>query len=199
MKIQAVSIICLIALTLSSCSVLFGSPTQATPPTSTELPPSQTPWETQTPAPTATMPPPTATVTATATPIPQPLLLRGACGTEYAVRTGESIEIFYGGWGVLGYDLAQQWATAITVQLTIDGLLVEGQQLPPSTDLPYNCLPESSGDIYWVYSRTLVSELSPGLHIVTVTMQALRAIPDGAGRFYGPGLIGYTKFEIMAQ
>ncbi len=188
-----------ISLALSSCAGIGAAPTEtAVPPLRTPSPlPTQTP--TPTPAPTETEPPPTATATSTPspTPAPQPLLLRRFCGRDYVARAGEAIELFYGGWGVLGLDLAQQWATALTVDLTIDGSPVEGQQQPPAPDLPFNCSAEPD-DVYFLYYRVVLPELGPGTHDVTVAFNALRALSDGS-IIYGPGQIAVQTFRITVQ
>jgi hypothetical protein len=200
MKTPQIQLACLVALAMSSCAAPQAAPTQTVLLTPTNLPPSLTPSPTKTLTPTETVPPPTATatITLTPTPTPQPLLLRRPCGRDYVVRANEAIEIFYGAWGLLGLDLAQQWATALTVELTIDGLPVEGQQQPPVTDLPFNCKPEKA-DVYWVYYKVVVPELAPGTHNVTVTYHALRALPDGSGVIYGPGQLLMNTFRITSQ
>jgi len=196
MKHPTVKLICLLALAVSSCAAPPPAPTETVTPSPTSLPPTHTPSPTESPKPTETAPPPTAT--ATPTPAPQPLLLRRSCGRDYVVRAGEAIEIFYGGWGVRGLDLAEQWATALTVDLTIDELTVQGHQEPPAPDLPYNC-PKDLEDSYWLYYRAIVPQLAPGTHHVTVTFNALRALPDGYGGTFGPGQIAQQTFQITAQ
>src|SRR5512134_1715004 len=77
----------------------FLGPTLTPSPTITlTASPTQTPTETLTP--THTPLPPTATFTPT--PTPQPVLLRRKCGRDYLVKPNAPIQIFYGGWGVIG-------------------------------------------------------------------------------------------------
>jgi hypothetical protein len=187
---------CLFAIAICSCAAPPVEPTETATPPPTSPPPSRIPSPTLTPTSTDTPPPPTAT--ATPTPVPQPLLLRRACGRDYVVRIGEPIEIFYGGWGVLGLDLAQQWASALIVELTIDGVPVQGRQHPPAADLPYNCRNDRA-DLYWLFYSTWIPDLPAGTHPVTVTFKALRALPDGTGPIYGPGQIAQQTFRITAQ
>jgi hypothetical protein len=196
MKHPIVQLMCLLTLSVCSCAAPPPVPTETATPPPTTLPPSRTPSPTDTPTPTQTAPPPTAT--ATPTPVPQPLLLRRACGRDYVVRAGEPIEIFYGGWGVIGFDLAQQWATALIVDFTIDDLPIQGSQHPPSADLPYNCRSDRD-DVYWIFYTASIPELAPGSHTVTVTFKALRALPDGSGVTYGPGQMAQQTFRITAQ
>lgn len=183
---------------ISSCSLGLGSPSQDVVDTPTVISPTETPIPTVTVTPTETMLPPTPTATPTSTPSPQPLLLRGRCGSEYVVKANYPLEIFYGGWGVIGLDLAQQWTTALIVEITIDQRLFEGEQQPPSPYLPLNCNPREG--MYWVYYRVEIPELSPGAHEVTVKMTATRALPDApTGIIYGPGPLALQKFQITAQ
>ncbi len=199
MQRQLIHFSLLFLLALSSCNGIREASTETAPPPSMTPLPEQTLTPTQTPAPTKTEPPPTATATSTLTPtpVPQPLLLRRKCGGDYVARADEAIELFYGGWGVLGLDLAQQWATVLTVDLTIDGLLVEGQQQTPAPDLPLNCQDDADG-VYWIYYRVVLSELAPGIHHVTVTFNALQALSDG-WIIYGPGQITKQSFHITVQ
>lgn len=185
-----------ISLALSSCAGVTSEPTETAPPPSATSTPRPTSTPTQTPAPTDTEPPPTATPTTTPspTPAPQPLLLRRRCGRDYVVRAGEAIELFYGGWAVLGLDLAQQWATALRVDLTIDELPVQGQQQPPAPDLPLNCRPAAEG-AYWLYNRVVLPPLEPGTHHVTVAIIGLRPLSDGF-MSYSAGTIVKQTFRI---
>jgi len=196
MKPPLTQLSCVLALALSSCATPQPAPTQTAAPPPTSSQPSQTPTPTEMPNPTETAPPKTAT--ATPTPVPQPLLLRRACGRDYVVRANEAIEVFYGGWGVRGIDLARQWATALTIDLTIDGLPVEGHQQPPAADLPYNC-PKDVEDSFWLYYSAVIPQLAPGTHHVNVTFNALRALPDGYAGTYGPGQIARQTFRVTAQ
>lgn len=208
MKSQIKIQVLMIALVLSACIANQPASTETVLPTLTQPPPTQTPTrtETLTPSPTLTLtptetqPPPTATttITHTPTPIPQMLLLRRTCGRDYIVRVDEAVEIYYGAWGVLGLDLAQQWTTALEVVLTIDETPVEGTQQPIASDLPLNCKPET-GDIYWIYYKVLIPKLDPGTHDVTVSMTALRPLQDGSGIVYGPGQILVNTFRIKTE
>ena len=185
----------LIALAISACATPESAPTQIAPPPPTTPPPSDTPSPTETPAPTETPPPPT--LTSTPTPVPQPLLLRRKCGRDYTVNAGEPIELFYGGWGVIGSDLAEEWTTALTIGLTIDGLSIDGQQQPPSPGLPYDCEPDIHG-AYWLFDRTVIPGLAPGTYQVSVTIYASEALSDGS-IIYGPGQIAQQTFRITAK
>jgi hypothetical protein len=183
-------------LLLFGTSCAGGEPATPQAPTvaPTMPPPTRTPMPTATS--TATLLPPSPT--ATATPVPQPVLLRRRCGRDYVVRVGEPIELFYGGWGVLGDDLAQQWATAFSADLTIDGEPVEGRQQPPSPELPLNCQ-AGPADIRWLYYRAVLPGLSAGRHDVTVTFNALRGLTDGYGPVYGPGQMARQTFRLTAE
>lgn len=129
----------------------------------------------------------------------QAILLRFPCGSDYVVRANEPIFIYYGGWAVKGLDLAQQWTTALTTDLMIDGLQVSGEQHPPAADLPLNC-PKDFEDSYWLYYTTTISGLSPGEHIVTLSTNTLRALPDEpGGKNYEPGQIVKVTFKIIAK
>ena len=151
-----------------------------------------------TPTDTATITPvPTDTSTPTSTPAPQPLLLRKVCGTSYVVKAGQPIKLFYGGWGVVGLDLAQQWTSVLTVDLTVDGLTVKGYQQPPTTKLPYNCGPTAAG-IYMLYYIAVIPDLAPGTHNVKVTMKASSALSDGSA-IYGPGLLSEQTYQITSK
>jgi hypothetical protein len=99
---------------------------------------------------------------------------------------------------VRGVDLAQQWATALSVELTIDGTPIHGQQQSPAADLPYNC-PRDLEDSYWLYYIALIPQLSPGRHDAIVTFKGLRALPDGYGDTYGPGQLAQQTFRITSQ
>lgn len=206
MKPLQIHLACLVVLALSACAAFQGTPTQIIPPTQTAIPPSETPLPTHTPSPTPTttptetIPPPTLTptITLTPTPTPQQLLLRRVCGRDFVVRANQPIEIFYGGWGVLGLDLAREWVTSLTVLLTIGGNRVEGSQQPPAPELPLNCRPDT-GDTYWIYYKAVIPGLAPGFYNVTMAFKASKALPDGSGVIYGPGQIAKQTFRITSQ
>lgn len=179
------------ALQTAVAETLTAEPTDTPKPTLTYTP-TVTPTETATITPT-----PTITLTPTSTPAPQPLLLRKVCGTSYVVKAGQPIKLFYGAWGVFGLDLAQQWTTNLTVDLTIDGNSVKGYQQPPTTQLPYNCKSIAAG-VYILYYMTVLPELAPGAHNVKVTIKALAALSDGAA-VYGPGLLDEQTFTITVK
>lgn len=134
----------------------------------------------------------------TPTPVPQPVLLRRACSRDYVVRADKPLEIFYGGWGVSDAELAEQWATAYLAELTIDGVVVDGSQQPPTQQLPHNCS-TGSANPYWLFYRALLPGLAVGEHQASVTFIALRPLPDGYGKTYGPGQIGTQTFRIRAE
>lgn len=189
---QVFLVLVLLAILLSGCA------TASTPiaPTLTPLPPTDTPaptaTHTHTPTPTDTPIPPTPTVA------PQPLLLRRSCGRDYIVKAGEPIQILYGAWALKGKEIADQWATNLTVNLKIDGQPISGEVNGPVPDLPYNC-PKDYEDSYWLYFVANIPELSEGRHDITVTFNALRALPDGYGDTYGPGLLAEQTFRVTAQ
>ena len=108
------------------------------------------------------------------------------------------LQIFYGGWGVIGKDLADQWSTSLVVDLTIDGEIVKGELQPPAPLLPYNCTTHAE-DVYWLYSMVTIPGLSPGEHYVSVKFNALRVLPDGTGLNYGPGQILENTFKIITR
>ncbi len=129
----------------------------------------------------------------------QVILLRGSCGSDYIVNANQPISIYYGGWGVKGIDLAQQWTTSLTTNLVIDGALVSGEQYPPVDDLPLNCKKDEE-NIYWLYYKTTLSGFSPGVHEISVTFNTLRALPDElGGKNYEPGKIADITFKITAK
>ena len=108
------------------------------------------------------------------------------------------LQIFYGGWGVHGKDLADQWSTSLVVDIIIDGEIVEGTLQPPTHILPYNCTTHAE-DIYWLYSMVTITGLSPGEHYVSVKFNALRVLPDGSGLNFGPGQILENTFKIITR
>jgi hypothetical protein len=138
-------------------------------------------------------------VPATETPVPQPILLRRPCGKGYIVRADEPLQIFYGGWGVRGKELADQWATSLVIELAIDGQPVAGEIQSPTHDLPYNCRPSGHEDTYWVYYMTSIPGLPPGDHHISVVFSSLRPLPDGSGPIWGPGEMFENSFIITAQ
>lgn len=188
-------LLCFATLMISSCSTSAVAPT-VTSVLSTSPPPSPKPLPSLTPTATETPVPPTQT--ATPSPAPQRILLRRPCGREYAIRAGEPAEILYGGWAVRGSDLAEQWVSALTVELTVDGEPVSGQQQDPAPELPGNCESDYEDSI-WLYFQAQLPELAAGSHGVTVTYNVLRALPDGYGATYGPGTLGTQTFTIIAQ
>jgi hypothetical protein len=75
-------------------------------------------------------------------------------------------------------DLADQWSTALVVDLVIDGVPVPGELQPPTNELPLNCIPPRD-DLFWLYYQAFPG-LSPGItKLVTIT---LRPLPDGSGQ-----------------
>gem|GEM_PF-4694507 len=106
--------------------------------------------------------------------------------------------MYYGGWAVKGKDTAKEWATALTIDLTMDGEPLAGKQQAPAPDLPYNC-PKDYEDSYWLYYIVDLAGLPAGEHRGEVTFRALRALPDGYGDTYGPGTIAKQRFNITAQ
>jgi uncharacterized protein YraI len=142
---------------------------------------------------------PTATPTeATQTPYSQPILLRRSCGRDYVVVPDTPISLYYGGWSSNGQELAEQWATSLVVDLTIDGERVQGRPNPPAADLPYNC-PKDPDNSYWVYYTAFIPGLPEGVHQVGVTFHALRQLRDGYGDvLYGPGELLHQTFTVSA-
>lgn len=186
-----------ITLLVSACGPgQFLGPT-VTPSSTATLTPTPTQIFTETSTATIT---PSPTATLTPTPVPQPLLLRRKCGRDYLVRPNEPIQLFYGGWGVKTMELAQQWESAIVIELTIDGEVISGELQRPVDELPYNCIAESQPDIYWLYYMTMLPGLSAGKHRVSVFIKSLRALPDGAsGLTFGPGQIAEQTFFISTR
>ena len=196
MKPIALTLVIIVAVLLSSCGPGAPQATAVAQTTATSLPPTVPPSDT--PVPTDTSVPTRTPVPPTATPIPQPLLLRRSCGRDYVVRPDEPVQIFYGGWALKGKEVADQWATALTVELTIDGEVVPGKAHAPAPDLPHNC-PKDYEDSYWIYYIATIPGLSTGRHDVTVSFNALRALPDGYGDTYGPGELAKQTFRVTAQ
>jgi hypothetical protein len=196
MKPSPLMLLTIFAAVLSSCGpgslqATIAAQNAATSPAPT-VTPSDTPAPSDTPVPTRTP------VLATSTPIPQPLLLRRPCGRDYVVRADEPVEIYYGGFGSKGKELAEQWATALTVELTIDGEVIPSEAHAPAPDLPYNCADDYE-DSYWIYFTAAIPSLSAGRHDVTVTFNALRPLSDGYGTNYLPGQLATQTFRITAQ
>lgn len=187
----------LLFILMAGCSaepVIF--PTASPAPTMTTSPVPPTVTSTPSPIlPTETALPPT--VTYTSTPAPQPLLLRRKCGRDYIVNPDTPLQIFYGGWGVHGKDLADQWSTSLVIEFTIDGEIVEGTLQPPAHILPHNCTTHPE-DIYWLYYMVTIPGLPPGDHYVSVKFNTLRVLSDG-GLNYGPGQILENTFKIITQ
>lgn len=98
----------------------------------------------------------------------------------------------------MGKELADQWWTALTVDLTIDGQPQAGEMQPPAPDLPHNCRPDRE-DTYWLYYMITIPGLSEGEHDVSVKFYALRALPDGSGLIYGPGQLLENTFKVTAR
>ena len=174
-------------LALTACAPSSPPPTPTLLPTDTNVPPS--------PSPTFTLEPSQTPVPPTSTPTPLRVLLRRKCGGEYLVTADKPVQLAYGGWGVQGRDLAEQWLTVLTVELTIDGVVVPGELQPVAEDLPWNCT-QDPGEVYWLYYTTVLPGFSSGKHPVTVTFHALRPLPDGAGKTYGPGEILKQDFTL---
>lgn len=179
------------SINTSVAQTLTAEPTETPLPTSTSTP-------TATPTQTATIPP-TATNTAppTATLPPQLVSLRKTCGTSYTVMAGQPVMLLYGGWAVSTLELAQQWTSVLTVDLTIDGKLVKGYQQPPTQNRPFTCGSFTSG-LYYLYYIAVIPELTPGQHNVKVTMKANNALSDGAG-MYGPGILSEQSYVITSK
>jgi hypothetical protein len=183
------------ALAVSLLLALYGcgpsSSTAAPTPVSsdTSIPPTVSLAPTITLGPSSTPVPPTPTST------PLRVLLRRKCGGEYLVTASKPVQIAYGGWAVQGRDLAEQWMTVLTVQLTIDGVIVPGELQPVADDLPWNCT-QDPDDTYWLYYTLILPGLSSGRHPVTVTFHALRPLPDGSGMTFGPGQILKQDFTL---
>jgi len=148
--------------------------------------------------PTITPIPSDTPVPPTPTPTPQPLLLRRPCGRDYVVGADTPLQIFYGGWGVRGKELADQWVTALVIDLTIDGETIAGELQPPANDLPYNCKSDRYEDVYWLYSIVIIPGLPAGEHRVSVVFKGLRPLSDGTIT-YGTGKLLENTFRITAK
>lgn len=130
----------------------------------------------------------------------QSILLRGRCSNEYSVKAEEPILIYYGGWGVEGLDLAQQWTTALAVSLSIDGSPVYGEQQLPIADLPLTCPDKDFEDSYWIYYTVVIPGLAPGEHDAAVTFSASKSLPDQeGGPYYEIGDLVSDTFKIIAE
>lgn len=200
----------LIIFLFSGCSPgqLLG-PTVTPSPTRTPTPPpTSTPTQTGTPTLTLTAIPPTATYTPSPTFTPAPtntptfvqvqnLLLRPKCGSSYTVKANQYIQIFYGGWGVKGKDLANQWASVLQVKLTIDGQSIGGKLQAVGSYLPYNCTAQES-DVYWLYYKVVIPGLAAGDHTAYVTYSSSAGLSDGTGVF-GPGQFLENTFTLKAR
>jgi hypothetical protein len=191
----SVGLLVIILLTSGCGPGQFLGPT-VTPSSTITLTPSPTQTPTETFTPTYTPLPPTASFTPT--PTPQPVLLRRKCGRDYLVEPNQPIEIFYGGWGVIGKELADQWATSLIIEMTIDDEVIAGELQPPADTLPYNCTTDIA-DIYWLYYATVIPGLSPGEHFVSIKIKSLRKLPDGTGPTFGPGQILEQNFKLITR
>lgn len=105
--------------------------------------------------------------------------------------------LLYGGWAVLTLELAQQWTSVLTVDLTIDGKLVKGYQQPPTKNNPFTCGAITPG-LYYLYYIAVIPELTPGQHNVKFIMKASSALSDGQ-EVYGPGLLTEQSFVITSK
>jgi hypothetical protein len=144
-------------------------------------------------------PPAASTTSPTPTQDIQPVLLRWSCESEHTVNANQPILIYYGGWRVKGLDLAQQWTTALDVNITLDGSPISGERHPPAEELPHNCK-EDKEDVYWLYSTTTLSQLSPGIHEISVTFNILKGLPDGlGGDNYPLGTFEEFTFKVTAK
>jgi len=189
MRMISAALAAALLLTLCGCGT---SPATAAPtpvPSETSLPPTASPAPTITVEPSSTPVPPTPTVT------PLRVLLRRKCGGEYLVTANKPVQIAYGAWAVRGRDLAEQWMTVLSVELTIDGVIVPGELQPVADDLPWNCTADPD-DTYWLYFTSILPGLSSGRHPVTVTFHSLRPLPDGSGATFGPGQILKQDFTL---
>lgn len=191
-----IALLLLIVIVAGCSAELVVIPTASPVPTMTASPVPPTVTTTPTPLPSTNTP--TPTITYTPTPTPQPLLFRRKCGRDYMVNPDTPVQIFYGGWGVRGKDLADQWSTSLVIDLTIDGETVEGALQPPTHLLPYNCTTHPDY-IYWLYYMVTIPGLSPGDHHVSVKFNTLRVLPDGSGLNYGPGQFLEQTFKIITR
>lgn len=189
-----------LAFLVSACGASLPEPTASPSPSPIPPSPTATPSPTQTAGPTAT-PRPTATpVPPTPTPRPITLFLRRRCGRDYEIEANRATEIMYGVWGVVGKELADEWTTAYSVSLTIDGEALEGMLQPPAPEpLAHNCIPARHADVYWLYYAITIPGFSPGRHDITVVFRTSKPLSDGVSYVYGPGEIQRHTFRVLAE
>jgi len=111
-------------------------------------------------------------------PASQIIFLRPSCGETYTVLTGSLLEIRYGSWVAIDEGYANQNAEHLTVELTLNGELVTGNQQPimPASEFPCGSPPEGAYGVYYVAQ---VEPLSPGEYAASVTYTFDEPITDG--------------------
>ena len=137
-------------------------------------------------------------------PASQIIFLRPACGDTYTVQAGSALGIRYGSWVAIGEDLASQNAAHLTVELTLNGELVTGDQQPimPASEFPCGSPPEGA---YGVYYIAQVEPLRPGEYAASVTYTFDESITDGydadgdgvPDNYYGPDDVFTREFTII--
>jgi hypothetical protein len=133
-------------------------------------------------------------------PTPQSVYLTNFCELDQTKNTAKAdvpIDLFYGSWGALGYELVEDNMDHMTIRLLVDGQTVSGkrQKAVPSTEIPcgYNVSDKYDG-AYWSFHKTTLAPLSVGEHNIFVSWtynteitDGFDADGDGQKDYYGPG------------
>ncbi|MCB0115844.1 MAG: hypothetical protein KDD84_17205 [Caldilineaceae bacterium] len=116
---------------------------------------------------------------------PVEVVLRPACGNQVNAPANTPIDLIYGIWANRGQSRAVANAPYTETDLVIDGQNVAGDVVQyPVADLPQAICGRDYEDSYWVYSRTQLPPLTPGVHYVQVRYTFTQAVDDGYGSTY---------------
>jgi hypothetical protein len=133
-------------------------------------------------------------------PTPQSVYLPNFCELDQfknTAKAGTPIDLYYDGWGALGYKLTEENREHIKNKLLLDGQSVSGKQQKavPSDEIPcgYN-MPDKYDGIYWSFYKTTLDPLSVGEHDLLVIQiidaqftDGFDSDGDGQEDYYGPG------------
>jgi hypothetical protein len=132
-------------------------------------------------------------------PKPQPLYIANCSeyGGKLPAKAGQPIDLYYGGWGAHGFELAEDNSDHITYRLLVDGKAISGkrQKAIPTDEVPCNMqLPLWFDGAYWSFYKTRLAPLSVGEHDLLITQTIDTQITDGFDSdgdgqddLYGPG------------
>ena len=142
---------------------------------------------------------------------PLVLNIRPACGSEYTIEAGKTIELHYGGWYADGLELGTENANHLTVTLLVDGQIVSGTKQPvqkvTSTWYPgASCSPTRDySNAFGTFYIANIGTLTTGEHPVQVIYSFDKQVTDGGvddkGNpvFYGPGELDPLQFTIVVS